>query len=370
LPTLAGASVAASAGAGPVQPQPGPSHAAPNGSAALIRNVQREIAAQPWLLCMRIGQRTVGELLPTCAAFGIEGRGLLSRRSLVPETPEAAALLNGPNGAALEQTIRGMLSAQDARAPRAQINGLTLSADEDHYALNSLVDSIAWGDTSIAPEYHAAVANPSQRAAFEHALDTWVPAIETTRANYEMRVNLDPSLSQPVYALAAGNPGSIAQGTRASHLIEHEMEHSVSPSRARDYMTPDGQMAPLGWIEEATADTISLNGGGARLARRTGWAYDPTIEKPGYPDYVAAMTTILAQAGVDVSTDGGRARMDVLLQHPAVRRVPGVITRAIMAQHALPASCYEPLRVMIRDDLGKPERTQAIVSYVAAHASA
>jgi hypothetical protein len=341
--------------------------AAPAPATGPVRPLAAMYVSDPALADVQVGGMPAREVLQRQLHFALDGSGPPSQRAIVPQTEAAARFLAGQFGPRVERLLRGTLAQLDGRAG-VDLRGIALSTSAAGFQLNSAMGF------SEKPDRAHALADPDpvvRRSAVEGSLETFAGWATNNHANYSAGwVNLDADhTGQLLHALTSTDAASAPDTARAQYVLAHELEHAVTPmdlSRG----APD---MPHQWIEEATAEVLTLQrGAAAERARAVGFpsGADTVVAQrrdwlQGYASYHDALVDLLSLGGIDPETGPGYERaVDVLQSTPGPRGVPGRLARAIVDHRALDASRYEPLRRRIRDSAGDPAAIGRIQAWV------
>lgn len=299
--------------------------------ARATRPAVEAIADNPLFADLDVGGTAARDLLQRQAQFMLVGDGEPSTRELVAQTDAARALLDGADGPRFTEILRGTLGVLDARRG-VHLNGVTFADSNMGFALNGLASYL---DLGFAEEIASMPADEARVALAEEA-DVQLRDASEALAWYMPGpsgwVDLGPEVSKHLIA-AAGRPQAAAtvDAQHAQYVLAHELEHAVTPPEKIDPAT--------GWIEEATADLLSLEqsaadarADGAGMPRR-----DMTGERDewaaSYAPYVDTLDAVLGVAGIDPSTPEGYRESLRVLQEGELAQVPTALAGAIV-QHA------------------------------------
>lgn len=257
-------------------------------------------------------------------------RFALRAAELIPQTPEAARLLETRAGTAMRGAISGVLDA---------IGGATRSGPQ--------------GVSLMGP--NAAHAASPQSTGWMH-------------------LGQDVSTDLVVYASVPGS-STPAQGHRLSYGLLREAEFA----RLGALAAPEG--SGLGWMHEASAEALSRTPGMLKetaqaINRRGGWInYNPLSDfgyqvdipqfaNPKADAQTATLRGLLGFAGIDLDSTPGRKLARKVLDAPSARALADEVADRIAQRHRLPADRVDALRENVRVLDGEPGRLSELIRAV------
>jgi hypothetical protein len=280
----------------------------------------------PWVAQTEVADTTVGEVAGRALQFAFEGTGAIDTWRITPQTSDAAQLLSGTRGPAIEQALRGIASTIRGHEGNTSFRGITLARSDVEYQVNSALNYIE--GTRIAPSYGFTTDDtPTSRAALQRAISDGQGVADGTAAQAPNWVNLGSFATRELVRLAgrADSPADARIGTWLASMGAHEPQHTISPLSFEDVIKPEYQnmapeemaadpvlakdpfaaLEPLNWVEEGTADTLAnWPGRIERVARNMGVPFSPTPQAPGVlPAPIAAARTAAHGRGATFSAD-------------------------------------------------------------------
>ncbi|MCW2974620.1 MAG: hypothetical protein JWN72_2893 [Thermoleophilia bacterium] len=321
---------------------------APQSPAALVGATLDRARALPWLMQLQVGGEPVADIIERTPRFRFDGSGLLSRRTIVPETLAAQDALRGASGAQVERQLRGWLATYDAQSAVVQLEGVAFATDGRSAAVNNLLGGFAMPEAHTNAEV---VERPTaaQRAAVQAELDAQSVEFDPER-QAEPRpwgiayptISLSPATSEAFFDLAKGRPVMPNVIDRAAHVMVHELAHRMTPpdmSTLDPRGDPEGASA-LQLFSEGAADTIaSLPGWKQDAEVRMGWPTAPeAVLSKSYSGFVRTIGALLAQAGLDTADAADRQPIIDLLERGPVADEPTALAAAIATHRGIAAT--------------------------------
>lgn len=297
---------------------------------------RKSFQTQLWLRDLPIGHSTFGRLLARQVRMRMDGTGSMSERRTILETPVTSALWSGRSRDRVERFIRGYQDLLDHR--RGFVRGIGLSPTRDGFSANYVVNYVAYGAFTF--EY-----TPEQREFIRRYLAAETDVVSTySDAWYQFDstwIVVGPRPTKLLLKHFRGGKLTVEEGMYVSHVLRHEMEHSVSATTNSDQRK--------NWIEESLADTLALWPNSAvTMARAIGVPYDKRmVERPydavrkprgGYGPWVKTMRALLRLAGVNPRRRSDFRIADSLLQGARFEKIPDRLGARIASRHHLTAT--------------------------------
>jgi hypothetical protein len=296
-------------------------------------------------------------------------------------TEGARTLLKSPNGARIEQAVKGLVLSLDGAGGANELGTVSLSTNSKGFALNTLLN-VADGSRGAklrVPEAADPVVGAQVASAIRSDGRMWMLRLGGANAEQgRLAIGHDASKSllSAVNDAAAGKTGILARrkGDAITYLLRHEGEHAISSTLALERR--------MLRFEEAVADTLARwPGTVAQTAKSIGIAHSKPsrldwVRQPfkGYVDYAGNMRSVLELAGVNTFDVKSRPLAANLLQ--ATRAEAGVaraLATEIVARHGQRAGTVEQVTERVIDaaidrpalrklakDLGQPDALRAM----------
>lgn len=280
--------------------------------------------------------RNMGQVLDAQPTFRVVDWG----NSLEPMTPGARTLMDSPAATGYQQVLKGVAQLNRG-AHQPDLDTIALSVDDAGFGANA-VRSIADG-MPPAVKFAAKFENPLSRQFVEQTMGDTVESAKHAYAMYALGgMILSPGATRTFHAHAAALAGTgaplnqkqLAQLTDLAYAIAHELEHSRTPPGVAFSMKSQGNT----FVEEATADVMSLWPGTVRDAARTlkhpqaDSIPDVYVSKElGYPRQRYPMRLLVEMAGIDVTKIENRAAAAELLQSRHPKHVANEIAGRVIA---------------------------------------
>ncbi len=280
------------------------------------RPILRDATTREWVAKTKVGGDELGSVAARALQFSLEGDGVPSTRRLVPQTEAAAKLLSGPQGAAVEQALRGIVATTDAHEGTTSIAGISLARGERDFAVNSALTWLERGDVKGWNPRGGAAA----KEALGEALDGGRQIAKMAVAQAPGWVNLGPFATRQLLRLAGSDSTTTADATMGAWiatLAAHEPHHTITPPRTGDIIKskflqeplpkelekiqkedPFSTLKPLNWIEEGTADVLSSWAGVLpATAAKMGVPSLATLPEPAMPEDFDVIMALQSASG-------------------------------------------------------------------------
>lgn len=341
------------------------------------------------LLDAKVGRSTLAGSLNDQLRFRVRREGDVSNWKIVPDSPNAAAIVQSKAGPALLRQLETAMRSTGTLEEVSNLKGFILAEDTESvtagYAL-SMLDERTDPDgqklarlgelnrTKVAGRVMRKVGDDLAagvaRAGAWNA-EGWITFMpDTSRAMLVNSGAYDPHRAQEKRLLKAKSWTDYISGNGP-----HEVQHSVSgPS-------PTAYQGTAKWMEEGTANVFSrtptFKAKNAIAANQRSQVYaghlahEPSFEpgwKPwkrpqlpaekqqdyeketarNYGDSQVVLRDLVRLAGGDFRSNAGKERAFELLQRQSMRFTPGVLAKAIIEQHSLDPKVYDRLRERIK----------------------
>ena len=338
-----------------------------------MRAPRPDTSLTPWLLRqpavreLRVAGSPLASVLDNQLRFALARTpGAAGTWVLAPESSGAAAALQAPGGDRLERILLGTVKAVDARRP-SSVTHISLATGDTGFAANLLADRLAANPGEVQ---RLAQADPREGVnMLEQMLSRNAPVSNRAEGVHDSgRLSLSWPTSYQLL-LAAADPASAASiaTQHAQYVLAHELEHTVTPRQGAD-------TGRLDWLEEATAEVLTLNRRSATERSRAA-GISPTDASASYREWLRAyaerhdtLTTLLDAAGIATSTSRGLAAASKLLQGAPIGQVPARLARAIGANRGLSASETQGVQQAIESGDGTARFAQEIARRIAPRA--
>lgn len=338
-----------------------------------IRPIQQTFMNTPWIANEPVGATPVRDIVPKQVQVAFEGTGRMSERNLVPMTPAATDLLNGPHRDAAQQFFRGVLGQLDGLEGVTKLDGMSLSTDHNAFATNLMMSNIDNGffrDTISTGQVKEFLGD------FQMAADQ----VTGMRAQNSGWLDVGPRVSGQVMDLIKYGPRAGREAMdEAGLVLTHEIQHSITPIK------PNVDQKLL-WLEEGSAEALAwwpgatknlLNDAGVPTA--PGYEISPHTAprniqaSPKYRNYHTAVLKLLDLAGApmfdaagNISQDGTQKARQIL-QGENLEQVPKNLAHAIGNNQGMAPGDVDALTALIADSGGERTNIEAIQQLVAAH---
>lgn len=293
-------------------------------------------------------------------------------QQVVPLTPAATQLLNGPDRVAARRFFTGVIDAARGAGALTNLRGMSLADGDAGFATNALASNIEAGylPNSVAT---------GDRARFLHDFQGVADATRGARAQNTGWLDVGPKVSAGIREIITRGPrASTDTLDEVSLVLTHELQHAA---------TPPGPDIPqhLVWLEEGIAETLAWWPGAARgtlskvaPAVPAHWN-DPdpftvnpnSLASPEYRRRNQIVEKLVSLAGVEPRTDDGAIAPGsadaarTLLQSSHVSGVPRDLARAIARTHRLDPNVVGPMSDAIAHLDESPDGVAAIERMIA-----
>ncbi|MCW2961610.1 MAG: hypothetical protein JWM90_1997 [Thermoleophilia bacterium] len=343
----------------------------------------------------RVGLGTLAESLNDQIRFRVLQTGAVRDWRIVPDSPNAVALMQTEAGPALLRQLRVAVDSTGAFGAKSTLQGFILAEDDDSLHAASLLSNI---DAPEGPARFGSVpagdVGAATRAFGRYALDLEARATVGARNAGGWITFFPPTARGMLTAAGAYRPGpgdepQLSSPSMAKYISgnqAHEVQHSITPRTA-------SVAEEARWIEEGTANVLARTPVfQARNARAAGLtperyaqrlasepSFDPGWKPYGRPNLPAAaaekhdamvsrrygdsqvvLRDLVRLAGADFRSKAGQAKVAELLQAKSMKFTPGVLAKAIIAEHGLEPKVYDRLRSRIQVAVDLPDGVQGI----------
>lgn len=317
------------------------------------------LLSSAWVSAIEVGgTSTFGREIPRIVRMRIDGAGRLPDRDILLQTPPTVALFGGAGEQRMKHALHGLLTILERRD--GFIQGVAMANSKPSFeaaALSGIVEKRAIdGDLTAADQrLISSLLSLYARETSAHSL-AWYD----TRSGW---ITIGPEIATVVRQhVVAPDDVTAEESIFAAYVLQHELEHAISPSHDEDY-------ARLQWVEEGTADVLALwPGAAAATAEAMGMPYPERYEqrayatrRGGYPEWTTSLRLLVRAAGIDDSDPKSLKSAISLLQGPELPDVPAEIASAIVAEQGLAPGRSAGLRRRIAALDGDAEATQRLV---------
>lgn len=299
------------------------------------RPILASVLATPWIAEQKVSKGTFGEVAADALQFAFEGTGPMDQRRIVPQGRDAADLLTGSKGAAVERALRGIASTVNGSEARSSFAGISLARSQREFQVNSALSYLE-GRTPMSAAFSTEATKLSKLAVHD-ALAMGAQVGKIAAAQAPGWVNFGPFATRQLLRLA-GSSGDSAPardallGTFIAGLGAHEPHHTTTPPRMADLVKksalewpskdpaadaaaakadPFGSLKPVNWLEEATAETLANWPGRLQATgKKMGVATLPALPEPGEPPDDVMMAIMNTQMNGNRFTGEDRAVVD------------------------------------------------------------
>lgn len=245
----------------------------------LVKDARHEISAarknmsaetselfQNKALAYRLGKGTLAGALNDSVRFRVTGDGPIENRKLVPDSPTAAALMQGKEGAALSGQLKTAMQSMSGFENASNLKGFILPKDVDGVIAGMMVRGLEEANPQMQV-LHDAMANNKHREVqnvrpfvgqarnfvnnrYKEGVAAW---------NGDGWITFRPDIARKMltsvgaYTPPKGSPQRKAAiaADQVNHVPTHEVQHSISPTSRAFYSSP------AKWMEEAVSEVLS-----------------------------------------------------------------------------------------------------------------
>jgi len=278
----------------------------------------RELLARPDAERAKVGSHSLGQAIADGLRFRFAGSGAVATREIVGENASAAALLAGEKGPAVRDALKGLLNTFGKRNQAMELTGLTMASNNDALLGNLLVSTVEQAFTAgekVTVGHLDQIANELERGGFEDAYGVYDGA---------GWMHLNPSTTQEFQERIAAGPNAPIRKGELVATLQHELEHSVTPSSDADF-------ARVPWLEESQAELLTQwEGSIAELATGMG-IQQVSSGEVAYAPQVRELTKWITRTGLDPNKHEDLAAARDLLQSGSLGDEPKRIAEAIVS---------------------------------------
>lgn len=271
------------------------------------RPLLQDVQNTPWIRNTKVGDSTFGQVADRALQFAFEGNGPIADHTIVPQTAAAARALEGKQGPALEQALRGIAATVSGHESNTSFKGISLARGYRDFQVNSAISYLEPGKfMPMLSDAFSTKPTKQSKLAVKDALKNGDQVAHMAVAQAPGWVNLGPFASRQVMRLAgeANSTKDAKLGTWLASIGAHEPLHTVTPPGLKDLVkkeylqwptptelekksqeNPFAAMKPINWLEEGTADTLALWPGRIQqVGARMGVPTLSTLPEPEMPD--------------------------------------------------------------------------------------
>ncbi|MCZ4497363.1 MAG: hypothetical protein JWM25_1948 [Thermoleophilia bacterium] len=346
------------------------------------------------VLGARIGRGTLAGALNDQVRFRIDRTGTADQWKLLPDSPAALAVVQSEAGPALLRQLEMGMRTTQGFEDRSVLKGFMLPKDNEGVLAGRI-----FGAHELDPDFRRTIADTvaTEPERLGSVLRAYGEGLRSSIAsagawNSGGWITYMPDMARAVLTGANAYDPSNERADDASitsylaRIHPHEVQHSITPRTA-------SVLDEARWIEEGTADVLSnkpaFRTANQRAAGLTVRQYERALEAPaavdlGWKAYERpvlpkaegeavkkmqsrrygggekTLSGLLGLAGVDFRTTVGKQRAADLLQRQTMSRTPGVLAKAIIAEHGLEPKVYDRLRERIKVAVDLPDGVRGI----------
>ncbi|OGQ87712.1 MAG: hypothetical protein A2289_24675 [Deltaproteobacteria bacterium RIFOXYA12_FULL_58_15] len=313
-----------------------------------------EFLAKKWVRNVPVGDKgqTVGDTLDRQPRFKLSIDSATQILSIDPETPAAKKMLQGPFKDTISKLLEGATALSiDPRDGRPSLRGISLSMDDDGFAVNRVINFLQDALTSGA------------KAFFDGPFD-----LKVLKALLISPLNTPLSDANPDGTAAEQQDGWVNIGPMHTHMLLNSLDVEASTDSERRTVvtllhheiqhTITRETKGNGWLEEATCDVLAWwPGASARLGKMVGLPFAQT-GKVGIDVYAqprSALRKLLRAAGVRTDVANDYELASTLLQGVEREFVFEDLATAIVEHQRLDPSVVDSLTTHLREVGPKPK---------------